>query len=182
MVSRARPAIILSMLAAAALAPEVASAQSAPTRSSSVEVFVTIGVARLWRYEDRSFGKGLNVGVGVAARRQNGVGVSLQIDRAFGWSRSRTPHGAPTVASANFQYFFGDRRVQPYLTAGMSALWSDDVGFGPNLGAGFRADAGDHWSLGPDIQWAEGTWLSRSNLSVTRFGVATGFRPIVRRP
>jgi hypothetical protein len=36
--------------------------------------------------------------------------------------------------------------------------------------------AGDRWSLGPDIQWAEGAWLSRSNLSVTRFGLTTGFR------
>jgi hypothetical protein len=151
MPSRARFAIVLSMFGAASLAPAVAEAQ-VTSRSSTVEVFV-------------------------AARRSSGLGLSVQIDRAFGWSRSRTQYRAPTVATANIHYFFGDRRVQPYITAGMSTLWSDDVGFGPNLGAGFRADAGDRWSLGPDIQRADGTWLSRSNLDLTRFTMKTGFRP-----
>jgi hypothetical protein len=177
MTSRARLAIVLSVFASGALVPAPALAQTASTRGSTVELFVTVGIGKLWRFEGRSFGKGLNVGIGLAAKRENGVGVSVQIDRTFWLSRLRTPYRAPTVATANFLYFFGDRRVQPYLMAGMSALWSDEVGFGPNLGAGFRADAGDRWSVGPDIQWAEGAWLSRSNLSVTRFTVASGYRP-----
>jgi hypothetical protein len=174
MSARSRVTLLVA-LAAMGLSPTSAAAQSPPVRSSNVEVFVSVGMGRLWRYQARTFGRGLNVGAGVIVRSESGVGLSLQVDRTFGISRERAGYAAPTVAVVNGHYFFGDGRAQPYLTAGLGLVKSTDVGYGLNLGGGVRVRSTTNVAISPDLQWADGTWMSRSNLSVTRLTVQAAY-------
>lgn len=120
---------------------------------------------------------------------------ALEGTRCFG--PTHTGIRPPTIASVNLQYRFKGRRVQPYLTAGLGVMWSksvygfgpiggpdllpqaeaemSDTGFGPDLGAGLRLALSRAISISPEIRWLEGSFFSRSNLSVTRIVVRTAY-------
>ncbi len=104
------------------------------------EVFGTFGVGRLFRFDDKSFGNGPNLGAGVGLRLRNGLGFEFEWNRTLGLSLVPAPCGiaglqceinarqgvsSANVASANvFYYFSRSYRVQPYVTGGLGALWS----------------------------------------------------------
>ena len=180
--SSGRVALLLAVAALPLVSARVAQAQTEPRSGSRVDVFVSVGWGRVWRYEGRAYGSGLNIGTGVTIRVSSGWGIGLETDWTIG------PRSAPVVVCVNASYRFrSDRQVQPYLSAGIGALWTrhdrragdtrspgTEVGFGPNLGAGLRlADSGGPF-FQADISWIEGAWLSPANLSVTRMSVAAG--------
>jgi opacity protein-like surface antigen len=102
------------------------------------------------------------------------------------------------AGSITAAYFFGEGRVQPYLVGGISFLSSKEArsssvirqnvlelsdyqlsgtGTGMTAGAGFRASAGRHFSIRPEIRFSDGTARSSLNLSQWRLslGVAYGW-------
>ena len=103
-------------------------------------VFGDLGVANVYRAEDRSFGTELNVGggVGIEWRRlgldvdghrtrltpltfQCGVvGVSCVGEAREGFEKA-------TMLSGNIRYFFGGSRVRPYLMGSVGVLWTEGV-------------------------------------------------------
>lgn len=102
-------------------------------------VFGALGVAKVYRTEDRSFGTELNVGGGVGIEWGR---VGLDVD---GHRTRLTPLtfqcgvvGVPcvgearegfeeaTMLSANIRYFFGSR-VRPYVMGSVGMLWTEGV-------------------------------------------------------
>jgi opacity protein-like surface antigen len=94
--------------------------------------------------------------------------------------------------SLNVQYLFHGTRLRPYLTAGVGALWSrsvwsrtrvrgsqaiqsernvEDLGFGPDVGAGLRVPLTAKTSVAADIRWLEAGTTSPLNLSVARASI-----------
>ena len=177
--------VVLVCMASTYAAAQPPQNGAAPNSGARVEAVVTVGWGRLWRWESQTrFGSGLNIGGTVIVRGDSGVGLSVGVDRTLGVA------SAPTAFSTNLRYYFrSGHSVQPYLMAGLGALWIDkrglpanagradgiDVGFGPNLGMGL-AYLNDRatWSL-PEVQWLEGSWLSPFNLSITRVGGGAGY-------
>lgn len=102
-------------------------------------VFGALGVAKVYRTEDRSFGTELNVGGGVGIEWGR---VGLDVD---GHRTRLTPLtfqcgvvGVPcvgearegfeeaTMLSGNIRYFFGSR-VRPYVMGSVGMLWTEGV-------------------------------------------------------
>ena len=163
-----------------------ASAQRSETAGTRVEALVTVGWGRVWRHRSGStrFGSGPNIGGSVVVRAKSGMAFSIDVHRTFGVG------SAPTVFSANLRYYFRSTdRAQPYVIAGLGMVRIDrrglpatagradsiDVGFGPNLGAGLALVDNHFVATLPEVQWADGTWRSPLNLSVTRIAVGAGY-------
>ena len=180
--STGRVALVLAVTALSLATARAVQAQTGPRSGSRVDVFVSVGWGRVWRYEGRAYGSGLNLGAGVTIRISSGWGIGLETDWTIG------PRSAPAVVVVNASYRFqSSGQMQPYLSAGIGAFWTrhdpravdtrppgTEVGFGPNLGAGLRLVDSRGPFFQADISWIEGAWLSPANLSVTRMSVAAG--------
>ena len=103
-------------------------------------VFGAMGVANLFRAEDRSFGTELNVagGLGIEWKR---LGLDAEVHRTVGLTprpvqcavgnlpcvgSAREGFLEATMLSTNVSYFFG-RRVRPYVTASVGVIWTESV-------------------------------------------------------
>jgi opacity protein-like surface antigen len=152
------------------------------------------------------------IGGSLTIVHRSGFGVEFAVNRTLGFSPDLAPCAiegttcfgpthqgirSPTIASANLQYRFKARRVQPYVTAGIGVMRKkvvrstgpiggpdmlrqteaevSDTGFGPDLGAGIRLSLSRAISINPEIRWLEASLRSRSNLAVTRVAVRTAY-------
>ncbi len=126
-----------------------APAQAQPIRPDgwTPEVAVTVGLGHVFRFEDRTYGDGVNVGVGVAARHRRGVGVEVDVDRTFGLTPSDAPCGlivddvpavcigrgrdgalAATAMSVRVRWEIGrSQMVRPYVSVGPGWLMTRSV-------------------------------------------------------
>jgi len=103
-------------------------------------VFGAVGVANLYRAEDRSFGTELNVagGLGIEWKR---LGLDAEVHRTVGLTprpvqcavgnlpcvgSAREGFLEATMLSTNVSYFFG-RRVRPYVTGSVGVIWTESV-------------------------------------------------------
>jgi opacity protein-like surface antigen len=192
--------LVLAVLAMAAMA-SVASAQP---NSWTPEISLGAGLGHVFRWEDQTFGDPITAGGGVAIAHRSRWAFEWHVDRTFGLEPKQAPcglvnvtcigtaHYGPTrmaVMSMSVRRYFGDRRLQPYLTGGLGVMWSrslhsitqvrgsiatnsefasTDRGFGPDLGAGLRMRIARSWSFEAEVRWLDAPWLSRENLAVTR--------------
>ena len=103
-------------------------------------VFGAVGVANLYRAEDRSFGTELNVGGGVGIEwGRLGLDVDAHRTRLTPLTfqcglvsvpcvgSAREGFEEATMLSGNISYFFGRSRVRPYLTGSVGVLWTEGV-------------------------------------------------------
>jgi hypothetical protein len=203
-----RTAIPLLTVLATAVVPAVAVAQS---RSWTPEITLSAGLGHVFRWEDQTFGDRFNAGAAVAMVHRSGWAFEWHADRTFGLEPRQTPcafvniacfgiaHEGPTkmtVMSLNVRRYFGDGRLQPYLSGGLGVMWShslhsqthvrgpvaailesasDDRGFGPDLGGGLRVRIARSWSVETDVRWLDAPWLSGENLAVTRLLVGATY-------
>jgi hypothetical protein len=101
-----------------------------------------------------------------------------------------------TIASANVSYFFSDSSIQPYLTGGIGALWSNEVftnvqrtptqvvlteqdradtGLAENIGAGVLIPITRAISLRPEFRVYLSILQSRANLTFYRASIGAGY-------
>jgi opacity protein-like surface antigen len=103
-------------------------------------VFGAVGVANVYRAEDRSFGTELNVGGGLGIEwRRLGLDVDGHRTRLTPLTFQCGVVGVPcvgearegfekaTMLSGNVRYFFGGSRVRPYLMGSVGVLWTEGV-------------------------------------------------------
>jgi opacity protein-like surface antigen len=195
---------MLSMI----VVPVAAGAQS---RSWTPELSLSAGLGHVFRWEDQTFGDRLNAGGGVAIAHRSGWAFEWHADNTFGLEPPQAPCGLVnvtcigtahdgltkmTVMSINVRRYFGDGRLQPYLTGGLGVMWSrslhsltqvrgpiatvtetasSDRGFGPDLGAGLRIKLASSWSVEAEVRWLDAPWRSRQNLAVTRLLVGATY-------
>jgi opacity protein-like surface antigen len=102
-------------------------------------VFGAVGVANVYRTEDRNFGTELNVGGGLGIEWKR-LGFDVEVHRTSGLRPVAVQCGVnvPCVGSAregileatmfsgNVSYFFGTR-VRPYVTGSVGLLWTEGV-------------------------------------------------------
>jgi hypothetical protein len=196
--------LVASLLVVTAL-PRHAQAQASQPQGLTREVFVNFGVGRVFRFEDRSFGTGLDLGGGFAVRRAR-LGVEFGVNRLSGFAQLVSPCAFPgcqgsslssaTLASANVLYYLAGTRVQPYVTGGTGGFWSRathsvvtfggnvptltivedrDAGVSLNVGVGVRIAAGSRFSLRPEVRFYDTSIRSSQNLSVVRTSVNAAF-------
>lgn len=182
----------------------VSSPGLAQDREWTPEVSASLGLGHVFRFDDQSFGNALDAGAGIAIAHRSGIAFELAVDRAYGLEPEEAPCGLvgntcvgrgrygpyeATVASLGVQYRFGEGRLQPFVFAGLGALWtasfqtityasttpavmveteSRDRGFGPDLGAGLTFSISPRVAIGAEIRWLDAPWLSRENLAFTR--------------
>lgn len=104
-------------------------------------VFGVLGVANVYRTEDRSFGTEVNVGGGLGIEWKR-LGLDVELHRVSGLTPRTVQCGLVNVAcvgsgregfeeatmlSGNVSYFFGRSRVRPYLTGSVGLLWTEGV-------------------------------------------------------
>jgi opacity protein-like surface antigen len=102
-------------------------------------VFGSVGVAKVYRTEDRSFGTELNVGGGVGIEwGRLGLDVDGHRTRLTPLTFQCGVVGVPcvgearegfekaTMLSGNLRYFFGSR-VRPYVMGSVGVLWTEGV-------------------------------------------------------
>ena len=103
-------------------------------------VFGAVGVANVYRAEDRSFGTELNVGGGLGIEwRRLGLDVDGHRTRLTPLTFQCGVVGVPcvgearegfekaTMLSGNVRYFFGGSHVRPYLMGSVGVLWTEGV-------------------------------------------------------
>ena len=103
-------------------------------------VFGAVGVANVYRAEDRSFGTELNVGGGLGIEwRRLGLDVDGHRTRLTPLTFQCGVVGVPcvgearegfekaTMLSGNVRYFLGGSRVRPYLMGSVGVLWTEGV-------------------------------------------------------
>ncbi len=197
----------------ALLVPRASWAQSPPLIIA--ELSAGVGLGHVFRFDDQTFGDRLNLGGSVAVVDGSGFAFELEANTTRELSPIPAPCGIVGVTcvgvghdgprsimsiSANLQYRFRSRRLQPYVLAGLGVMRSTsvhsttrvmgsqaivteeesrDTGFGPDLGAGLRIPISRSLSINPEIRWLEASVLSRENLAVTRLTlrVAYSFSP-----
>jgi hypothetical protein len=174
-------------------------------------VFGAAGVANVYRTEDQSFGTELNIagGLGIEWKR---LGLDAEVHRTLGL-RPREVQCAvvnvPCVGSAregfleaamlsgNISYFFGGRRVRPYVTGSVGVLWTESVNSltivsstaanmsefherdtGLAIGVGFGVDLplNPAVSLRPEFRTYSSVAMSRVNLGLHRGAIALRYR------
>lgn len=111
------------------------------------EVAVTVGLGHVFRFEDRTYGDGLNLGVGVGVRHRRGPGIEFDLDRTLGLGASAAPCGlivddrpavcvgrgrdgvlAAMAISVRARWEFRrSRTVRPYISAGPGWLVTRSV-------------------------------------------------------
>jgi hypothetical protein len=103
-------------------------------------VFGDLGVANVYRAEDRSFGTELNVGGGLGIEwRRLGLDVDAHRTRLTPRPFRCGVVGVPcvgearegfektTMLSGNVRYFFAGSRVRPYVMGSAGVLWTEGV-------------------------------------------------------
>jgi opacity protein-like surface antigen len=103
-------------------------------------VFGDLGVANVYRAEDRSFGTELNVGGGLGLEwRRFGLDVDAHRTRLTPSPFQCGVVGVPcvgearegfekaTMLSGNVRYFFWGSRVRPYVMGSVGVLWTEGV-------------------------------------------------------
>jgi len=200
-----RSALLVASLLVVIALPRHAQAQASRPQELTREVFVNFGVGHVFRFEDQSFGAGLDLGGGFGVRSAR-LGVEFAVNRLSGFRQVLPPCAPPgcqgsnlssaTLASANVLYFFAGTRVRPYVTGGAGGFWSRatdsvltvvgnvptltfvedrDAGVSLNLGGGLRIAAGSWFSLRPEVRFYDTSIRSRQNLSVVRTSVNAAF-------
>ena len=183
-----------------------------------VETFASIALGHVFRFDDRSFGNHANAGAGVEATVWRGLRAGAELNRTFGLSASpvkcgaistgpgQTPLpctgsaregvGSATAASFTASYFFGTRRLQPYVLGGLSILHAKvysassivrgdhvefqehsttDTGIGMTFGFGLRACVTRRLSIRPEFRFSDGSALSSANLSQMRLSLSLAY-------
>jgi opacity protein-like surface antigen len=174
-------------------------------------VFGAVGVANLYRTEDQSFGTKLNVGAGLGIEWKR-LGLDAEIHRTLGLTprtvqcsignvpcvgSAREGFLEATMLSGNVSYFFGARRVRPYLTASAGVLWTEsvnsltvvgstaatvsefherDTGLALGVGVGVDVPLTPAFSLRPEFRTYSSVAMSRANLGLHRGAVAVRYR------
>lgn len=117
----------------------IGTAAGAAAQELRPAVFGAVGVANVYRTEDRSFGTELNVGGGAGFEwRRLGFDVDGHWTRLTPVTFQCGVVGVPCVGEArtgfeevamltgNVRYFFGSR-VRPYVTGSVGVLWTEGV-------------------------------------------------------
>jgi opacity protein-like surface antigen len=117
----------------------IATASSVAAQDLRPAVFGALGVAKVYRTEDRSFGTKLNVGGGMGIEwGRLGLDVDAHRTRLTPLTFRCGIVGTPcvgearegfeeaTMLSGNLRYFFGSR-VRPYVMGSIGLLWTDGV-------------------------------------------------------
>ena len=104
-------------------------------------VFGAVGVANVYRAEDRSFGTEVTLGGGLGLEWKR-LGLDVEAHRVSGLTpravqcglvnmpcvgSAREGFEEATMLSGNVSYFFGRSRVHPYLTGSVGLLWTEGV-------------------------------------------------------
>jgi opacity protein-like surface antigen len=175
------------------------------------ELSVGVGLGHVFRFEDQTFGDRLNLGVSVAMVHRSRFAFELEASKTRELSPIPAPCGIVGITcvgvghdgprsvmsmSANLQYRFRNRRLQPYVSAGLGVMRSRSLhsttrvtgsqgmvteeesrntGFGPDLGAGVRIPISRSLSINPEIRWLEAAFMSRENLAVTRLTLRVAY-------
>lgn len=194
----------IALIAISTLVPTLGWAQGNPW---TPEVSASVGLGHVFRFDDETFGDRLNAGAAVAIAHRSGLVIELEVDRMFGLDPKPAPCGLvnntctgggrygprkAAVVALGVHYRFRGARFQPFLFAGVGALWttslhtttyagtnpavmveseSRDRGFGPDLGAGLRIVLSPHLAISPEVRWLAASLLSRENLAITRLGM-----------
>jgi len=183
-----------------------------------LEVIAGVGLGHVFRFEDRGYGSHLNSGAGVEVSIWRGLRAGAELNRTFGLAPSpvkcggisagpglpdlpcigyaREGVGSATAASFTAGYFFGVRRIQPYVSGGISVMRtkeftsmaivrrdfvelqeqsSKSTGVGPTIGIGLRASVTRRLSIRPELRLYDATALSSANLSKLRLSVGIGY-------
>jgi hypothetical protein len=183
-----------------------------------VEIIGSVAVGHVFRFEDRGFGTHFNAGAGVEVAVWRGLRAGAEVNRTFGLdpqpAQCRGIYPAPgqpafactgsalvgvsdaMAASFTAAYYFGNRRMQPYVVGGVSVLRareytatyvvhtdgveirensSSGTGVGMTFGAGLRATLTRRLSIRPEFRFYDGTALSAVNLSQFRLSVGVAY-------
>jgi len=132
-------ALLVAALLVVIVLPRSAQAQASRPHAITRELFVNAGAGHLFRFEDRSFGTGLDLGGGFGVRGAR-LGVEFTVNRLSGFTQTLAPCAFPgcrgsaadgvssaTLASGNMLYYLRGTRVQPYVTGGVGGRWSRSV-------------------------------------------------------
>jgi len=215
----------LEILSAALLLSSLIAAQSAQSQGNELsrtarpkfEIVASGALGHVFRFDDRGFGNNPNFGVGIEVPVWQRLRIGAEINRTFGFEPTPVKCGSvlfatgqpmPCVGSARegvssatagsftAAYFFGERRVQPYLVGGISILGAKEfrstsivhqdfvefsenetssTGIGPTFGVGLRASFNRHFSIRPEIRFADGTAQSTLNLSQWRLSIGAAY-------
>lgn len=117
----------------------IGTAAGAAAQDLRPAVFGALGVAKVYRTEDRSFGTALNVGGGMGIEwGRLGLDVDAHRTRLTPLTFQCGVVGTPcvgearegfeeaTMLSGNVRYFFGSR-VRPYVVGSVGLLWTEGV-------------------------------------------------------
>lgn len=166
-------------------------------------IFGAAGVANVYRTEDQSFGTEPNVGAGLGIEWKR-----LGLDPEVHWTLGLTPRAVQcaignvpcvgsaregfleaTMLSGNVSYFFGGRRVRPYVTGSVGVRWTEsvdsltivsrtaatlsefherDTGLAMGVGAGVDVPVTSVLSLRPEFRTYSSVAMSRVNLGLHR--------------
>jgi hypothetical protein len=174
-------------------------------------VFGAAGVANLYRAEDQSFGTELNVGAGLGIE-WNRLGLDAEVHRTLGLTPRAVQCAIPnvpcvgsarqgfleaTMLSGNVSYFFGGRRVRPYVTGSVGVLWTESVnsltivssttarlsefqesdsGLAIGVGLGVDVPLTPAFSLRPEFRTYSSVAMSRVNLGLHRAAIGVRYR------
>ena len=141
----------------------IGNAATVAAQEPKLAVFGAVGVANVYRTEDRSFGTEAIVGGGAGIECKR-LGLDLDVHRTSGLTPRPIQCGivnVPCVGSAregfeeatmltgNVSYFFGQSRVRPYVSGSVGVLWTEGVhsltfvsGTGATLSEFHQSDAG----------------------------------------
>lgn len=166
-------------------------------------IFGAAGVANVYRTEDQSFGTEPNVGAGLGIEWKR-LGLDAEVHRTLGLTpravqcaignvpcagSAREGFLEATMLSGNVSYFFGGRRVRPYVTGSVGVLWTEsvdsltivsrtaatlsefhesDTGLAVGIGAGVDVPLTTALSLRPEFRTYSSVAMSRVNLGLHR--------------
>ena len=141
-------AVFLASHAAFAQDTQQAKRQEAWITGVKVEIVGSLALGHIFRFEDRGFGDGANLGIGVELPVRRRLRFNAELNHTFGLKpdqvqcgaiayvpgeplpcvgSARTGVSAATAASFTAAYYFGRGRVQPYVLGGISILWTRSV-------------------------------------------------------
>jgi hypothetical protein len=174
-------------------------------------VFGAAGVANLYRTEDQSFGMELNVAAGLGIEWKR-LGLDAELHGTLGLAPRAVECAIPnlpcvgsaregfleaTMLSGNVSYFFGGRRVRPYVTGSVGMLWTDSVNSltivrsttatlsefhesdtGLAIGVGFGVDVPltPALALRPELRTYSSVAMSRVNVGLHRGAIGVRYQ------
>jgi hypothetical protein len=174
-------------------------------------VFGAVGFANVSRAEDQSFGTKLNVAVGVGVEWKR-LGLDVEVHRTLGLTPGSIDCGVvdvpcngsaregileAMVLSANVSYYFGNRRVRPYVVGTIGVLWTEslysltiatstmatiseghqrDTGLAVGAGFGLDIPLSASFSLRPEFRTYSSVLMSRVNVGVHRGSIGVRYR------